>query len=71
VSPRAVATPERMLTVGEAADLLGVDRSQVYHWIRSGRLPSLQYPGRTGSDRGPRRIRQSAVDKFLADCERA
>ena len=71
MSPRAATRAERMLTVGEAADQLGVDRSQIYHWIRNGRLPSVQYPGRTGSDRGPRRIRQTAVDKFLADCEHA
>jgi excisionase family DNA binding protein len=68
VSPRVAARAERMLTVAEAAGQLGVDRSAIYHWIRSGRLPSVQYPSR-GASRGPRRIRQSALDKFVADCE--
>lgn len=65
---RAAPAPDPMLKVSEAAAQLGVDRSQVYHWISAGLLPSVQYPSR-GASRGPRRIRQSAVDAFLAGCE--
>lgn len=39
-----------LIGTAEAADILGVDRSTITRWIRSGRLaPRLQLAGRTGA----------------------
>jgi excisionase family DNA binding protein len=55
-----------LLKVGEAAQALGLNESQVYAYIRNGTLGCYQYPGRTGAEKGPVRVPQSEVDRFLA-----
>jgi excisionase family DNA binding protein len=64
--PRATQAP--MLSVREAAIRFGFrpgDTRLVYEWIKSGLLPAVRYPGRTGKP-GTYRIAETDVDAFIA-----
>lgn len=52
---------KKLLTVAEAADLLGLGRSKAYQLVMRGDLPSIQI-GRA------RRVPTSALDDFIARC---
>ena len=58
--------PAVMLTVAQAAERLGVDPRQVYHYIAAGLLAAVRYPTRHGRPGGPLRIEETAVDAFIA-----
>ncbi len=53
---------ERWYTVEEIAQLLKVHPDTVRGWLRDGRLRGRNFGGRTGY-----RVRQSALEEFLAD----
>lgn len=63
---RQAAPAPPLLTVAQAAARLGVDRTEVYHWIRSGLIASVRYPTRDGAADGPLRIEETAVEAFIA-----
>jgi excisionase family DNA binding protein len=50
---------DRLLTVAEAASLLGVKRSTLYQWAREGRLPSVKLLGRA------LRFRESDLQRLI------
>ena len=50
--------PDRLLTIGETADLLGVGISTLRHWDETGQLIAVRTPG------GHRRYRLSAIERF-------
>jgi excisionase family DNA binding protein len=59
---------DRLLTIPEVAGFLACGRTHVYGLIRDGALPSIKW----GDKRvGNRRVRLSAVRKFVADLENA
>lgn len=58
--------PAVMLTVAEAAERLGVDPRQVYHWAAAGLIACVRYPTRHGDPDGPVRIEAAAVEAFIA-----
>lgn len=60
--PRQPRPP--MLTVAQAADELGVDPRQVYHWIAAQLLACVRYPTRSGEANGPMRIAPADVEAF-------
>jgi excisionase family DNA binding protein len=55
--------PDCILTYAEAAEPIGVSERMIRRWVADGRLPFIQLP------RG-RRLRGSAVNAFLAECDR-
>lgn len=56
------ATPRRMLTVEQAAEALGIGRTNVFALIKNGELESVRI-GRL------RRIPADAIDTYLAKLE--
>lgn len=50
--------PDRLLTIGETAELLGVGVSTLRHWDETGQLVAVRTPG------GHRRYRLGAVEQF-------
>ena len=53
------SAPERMaVSIGEAADLLGIGRSLAYELARNGRLPTVAVGGR-------RRVPLKALERLL------
>lgn len=54
------ATPERLLTPGEVAQMFRVDPKTVTRWASSGKIGSIKTPG------GHRRFRESEVITMLA-----
>lgn len=52
---------EQLLTAYDVAEALMVSVSSVYYWIRTGRLPHIETPGREY------RIRKSTLDKWLQE----
>lgn len=50
--------PDRLLTIGETAELLGVGISTLRHWDETGQLVAVRTPG------GHRRYRLSSVERF-------
>lgn len=50
--------PDRLLTIGETAELLGVGISTLRHWDDTGQLVAVRTPG------GHRRYRLSAIERF-------
>ena len=50
--------PDRLLTIGETAELLGVGISTLRHWDDTGQLVAVRTPG------GHRRYRLSAIKQF-------
>lgn len=59
-------TAERLLTVREAAELLGVKPGTVYQWAYQQRIPVVKLFGR----RGPLRLRLSDVEHLIQDSVR-
>jgi len=57
------AEPDRLLTVREAAHLLGLALATVYQWVYERRIPTVKL-GRSV------RIRLSALEQLIADSER-
>ncbi|MGH3954487.1 MAG: MerR family DNA-binding transcriptional regulator [Mycobacterium sp.] len=53
--------PETMLSVGEAATLLGISTDTLKRWEKAGRIKSLRTPT------NHRRYRLSEVDALLAE----
>ena len=53
-----------MLTVAQAADMLGVDPRQIYHWISAGLLACTRYPTRDGGPNGPIKLEPADVEAF-------
>src|SRR5436305_1912865 len=51
--------PETLLSTGAAAELLGVDRSTVRHWIHDGKLPASETVG------GQYRIARADIEALL------
>jgi excisionase family DNA binding protein len=49
-----------LLTTGQIADLLGVNRVTVHHWATSGKLPIHSFAN------GIRLFRRTDVDAFIA-----
>lgn len=56
-------TVDRLLTVEQAAQVLGVGRTSTYQLIASGELPSVVVGRRS------RRVRQSDLDTYIASLE--
>lgn len=52
--------PPEWLTVGQAAQYLGVAQSTFRTWVDGGRVPSFTTPG------GHRRVTREALDKFMS-----
>ena len=50
--------PDRLLTIGETAELLGVGISTLRHWDDTGQLVAVRTPG------GHRRYRLSSIERF-------
>jgi len=59
-SRRSPSVGDRLLTVGEVADLMRVSNMTVYRLIKSGSLAAI----RVGKNY---RIRESDVDRYLSD----
>lgn len=51
---------DRLLTVEQVADVLGVNQDTVRRWIRNGEIEVIDLGGRAGY-----RITQSALDSFI------
>ena len=62
-----VGAEERLYTVPEVAERLRVSPHTVYAWLRAGRLKGI----RLGGTRAGYRIRQSELERFLEEAERA
>lgn len=56
---RSSSLQPKFLTVPESAEFCGVSRNTLYIWVREGRLPAYQTPGRTNL------IRPSELLKFM------
>ncbi len=52
------------LTVGQIAELVGVNRKTVRKWVDSGRLPGMRLPGEENQQR-ERRVHQDVLREFL------
>jgi excisionase family DNA binding protein len=64
-SGRAPAARSEWLTLGQAAEYLGVAQSTIRKWSDGGRLTAFYTPG------GHRRFRRSALDQFLGNAQRS
>ena len=51
----------QILSLSEAAELIGVDKSAVARWLRSGKLPGQRMPG----DRGQWVIDRADVEAYI------
>jgi len=60
----AGATGDRLLTVDEAAQLLGLKRSTLYQWAYERRIPTVKLLGRA------LRFRLSTIERLIATSER-
>jgi len=60
----AAVTSDRLLTVDEAAQLLGLKRSTLYQWAYERRIPTVKLLGRA------LRFRQSTIEQLIVDSER-
>jgi excisionase family DNA binding protein len=58
---------ERVLTVGQLAKLLCVDRSTIYRWIAKGEVPTFQLGGRTRISLSQLRATLPAVYEAIQD----
>lgn len=56
-----MSTPEDLLSVSAAADLLGVHVVTIRRWTDDGKLPEVRTPG------GHRRIPRAAIDRLLRE----
>jgi excisionase family DNA binding protein len=57
---------DRLHTVLEAAEQLRVSKSQIYMLVRAELLDAERLRSHTGSEGGAIRIRQSAIDAYIA-----
>lgn len=63
---QAASQPQnRLLTVAEACEQLGMSRTAVYQLMYRGEFPSVQIPSENGG-KSTRRIEQAAIDAFIA-----
>lgn len=53
---------DQLLTIADAARLLGISRTTAYHWASTGRLPVVRY-GTRGA-RVPRRALDAYIDRL-------
>jgi len=60
VSENTTESAHRLLSVSEAAEILGVGQETVREWVRSGRLRSILIGRRN------RKIPRQAIDEFIA-----
>jgi len=58
--------PDRLLTVDEAATMLGLKRATLYQWAYERRIPVVKPNG----PRGPLRFRLSTLQRLIAEWER-
>ena len=56
---------DRLLTVQELAERLGISPGTAYHWLSQGRLPAVRFSKRCV------RFRESEVQKMLEQLEQA
>lgn len=62
--PDTDAAGDRLLTVDEAAQLLGLKRSTLYQWAYERRIPTVKLLGRA------LRFRLSTIEQLIAASER-
>lgn len=62
--PDAGAAGDRLLTVDEAAQLLGLKRSTLYQWAYERRIPTVKLLGRA------LRFRLSTIERLITASER-
>jgi excisionase family DNA binding protein len=55
---------EKLLTVGELAECLGISIGTAYHWLSQGRLPCVRFSARCV------RFRESDLTKLIEDLAR-
>ena len=68
--PRQQPPPEPLITVTQAARLLGgVSRDYIYQLIYSGQLACVRLPSTTGTRAGRILIRPAVMDRFIKDHE--
>lgn len=60
------ARRNKLLTITEVADQLGMSKGRVYELMYKGEFASIQIPSSTDGRRATRRIEQSEIDAFLA-----
>lgn len=66
----STAAADRLVSITEAAGLLGISRRAAYYLVKRGDLPAVQYRTRKGrTSGGVLRIRVSEIDAFLKDSE--
>jgi excisionase family DNA binding protein len=58
---------KRVLTVGQLAELMSVDRSTIYRWIAKGEVPTFQLGGRTRISLSQLRATLPAVYEAIVD----
>lgn len=62
--PATAVAGDRLLTVDEAAQLLGLKRSTLYQWAYERRIPTVKLLGRA------LRFRLSTIERLIAESER-
>jgi excisionase family DNA binding protein len=60
---------DELITIGQAAAVLGVQRSQVDRWIKAGRLDPVTLPSRHGRTGRWRYLHRSQVEAFRRERE--
>lgn len=57
---------QRLITVRELAEILGMTRAGIYKWIKEDRMPK---PIRLGGSKGVLRWRAADIEQWLEDCK--
>jgi len=57
------AQDNKLLTVIQAADVLGISRRQLYNLINAGEITTIRIPSRTGNT-GEHRIEPQVIEDF-------
>ena len=57
---------QRLITVRELAELLGMTRAGIYKWVKEDRMPK---PSRLGGSKGVLRWRLADIEQWLEDCK--
>ena len=60
------AQRNKLLTITEVAEQLGMSKGRVYDLMYKGEFASIQIPSLTEGRRATRRIEQSEIDAFIA-----
>jgi excisionase family DNA binding protein len=60
------AQRNKLLTITEAAEQLGMSKGRVYELMYKGEFASVQVPSSTDGRRATRRLEQSEIDAFIA-----